>query len=109
MKISHLKFKMVENKSIKNEMAIIMSNFKSKEDIHDLFPTTVSLTFFIHLVHCHIVNEMIPPLSNCPMRDIKRILSGQMKTIKKSECPNAHIVKYPELSVAKAYEVFKDD
>jgi hypothetical protein len=26
---------MVENKSIKNEMAIIMSNFKSKEDIHD--------------------------------------------------------------------------
>jgi hypothetical protein len=32
-----------------------------------------------------------------------------MKTIKKSECPNAHIVKYPELSVAKAYEVFKDD
>jgi hypothetical protein len=55
------------------------------------------------------VKEKIPPLSNCPMCDLKRILCGEMKTFQIEKCPSLPVPKYPELTVEAAYEKFKND
>ena len=43
------------------------------------------------------------------MREIKRILSGQMKTLPIEKCPHQPVPRLPELTVEKAYKAFVDD
>lgn len=78
-----------------HEMAAIRAILPSKEDMYEYITK--------------VLGEKLPPLSNTTMTDIKRVLCGNMKTLKVADCLHNKVEKFPEFTVKKAYEIFKND
>ena len=43
------------------------------------------------------------------MSEIKRVLEGKFKLLQNDKCPQVTVPKFPELTVEKAFEIFKGD
>lgn len=87
-------------------MAAILKQIPSKEDFHE-YLSNKGKHFVIN--SCIIAGERLPPLKNCPMSELKRVLSEEFILFAHTDLPHKKVPKLPELTVKAAYEIFAGD